>query len=99
LRRESGWFDFEASRSLQQSAQGRGVAARGSDDHPPVVLDFGPTWAAERLREDHGLDLGVETLRQWMIGAGRLAAVNPASVDAATAIAPAGHESTIPTSH
>src|SRR5437868_12408000 len=32
--------------------------------------DFGPTLAAERLCELHGLNLGVETLRQWMIGAG-----------------------------
>jgi hypothetical protein len=32
--------------------------------------DFGPTLAAEKLPELHGLDLGVETLRQWMIGAG-----------------------------
>ena len=29
--------------------------------------DFGPTLAAEKLSELHGLDLGVETLRQWMI--------------------------------
>jgi hypothetical protein len=33
-------------------------------------VDFGPTLAAEKLSELHGLDLGVETLRQWMIGAG-----------------------------
>jgi hypothetical protein len=32
--------------------------------------DFGPTLAAEKLCELHGLDLGVETLQQWMIGAG-----------------------------
>jgi len=32
--------------------------------------DFGPTLAAEKLSEVHGLDLGVETLRQWMICAG-----------------------------
>ena len=32
--------------------------------------DFGPTLAAEKLSELDGLDLGVETLRQWMIGAG-----------------------------
>jgi hypothetical protein len=29
--------------------------------------DFGPTLAAEKLSERHGLRLGVETLRQWMI--------------------------------
>jgi hypothetical protein len=33
-------------------------------------IDFGPTLTAEKLSELHGLDLGVETLRQWMIGAG-----------------------------
>ena len=32
--------------------------------------DFGPTLVAEKLSEVHGLDLGVETLQQWMIGAG-----------------------------
>jgi hypothetical protein len=32
--------------------------------------DFGPTLAAEKLREDHGIVLGRETLRQWMIEAG-----------------------------
>jgi hypothetical protein len=30
--------------------------------------DFGPTLAAEKLREDHGIALGRETLRQWMMG-------------------------------
>jgi len=29
--------------------------------------DFGPTLAAEKLREDHGIALGRETVRQWMI--------------------------------
>jgi hypothetical protein len=32
--------------------------------------DFGPTLAAEKLREDHGITVGRETLRQWMIEAG-----------------------------
>jgi hypothetical protein len=32
--------------------------------------DFGPTLAAEKLAEVHGLPIGVETLRQWMIEAG-----------------------------
>ena len=51
--------------------------------------DFGPTLAAEKLSELHGLDLGVETLRQWMIGAGLIAvvfsaaAMLPAEVEAA----------------
>jgi hypothetical protein len=32
--------------------------------------DFGPTLAAEKLREAHGVTVGRETLRQWMIADG-----------------------------
>lgn len=32
--------------------------------------DFGPTFALEKLTEDHGLVISVETLRQWMIADG-----------------------------
>jgi len=32
--------------------------------------DFGPTLACEKLTERHGIDLGVETIRRWMIAAG-----------------------------
>ena len=32
--------------------------------------DFGPTLAAEKLAERHGLSLGVETVRRWMIADG-----------------------------
>ena len=32
--------------------------------------DFGPTLAAEKLAERHGIHLGRETLRQWMMAAG-----------------------------
>ena len=32
--------------------------------------DFGPTLAAEKLREVHGIALGRETLRLWMVEAG-----------------------------
>jgi hypothetical protein len=32
--------------------------------------DFGPTFAAEKLHEDHGIALRRETLRQWMMEAG-----------------------------
>lgn len=31
---------------------------------------LGPTLAAEHLEEDHGLKVGAETLRRWMLGAG-----------------------------
>jgi hypothetical protein len=33
--------------------------------------DFGPTLAAEKLAERHGLHVGVETLRQWMMADGQ----------------------------
>src|SRR5271170_6310599 len=32
--------------------------------------DFGPTLAAEKLREAHGITVGRETLRQWMVADG-----------------------------
>jgi hypothetical protein len=32
--------------------------------------DFGPTFAVEKLAERHGLAVGVETLRQWMMADG-----------------------------
>jgi hypothetical protein len=32
--------------------------------------DFGPTLAAEKLSELHGIHLGCETIRQWMMAAG-----------------------------
>ena len=32
--------------------------------------DFGPTLACEKLAERHGIALGVETIRRWMIAAG-----------------------------
>src|SRR5271157_2495029 len=33
-------------------------------------IDFGPTLAAEKLSARHGLRIGVETLRQWMMAEG-----------------------------
>lgn len=35
----------------------------------PVYEGFGPTLAAEYLRNKHGIDVSKETVRQWMIGA------------------------------
>ncbi len=34
----------------------------------PVYLGFGPTLAAEYLRDKHGIEASKETVRQWMIG-------------------------------
>lgn len=33
--------------------------------------DFGPTFAAEYLAKEHGLAVTAETLRRWLIWAGR----------------------------
>jgi hypothetical protein len=46
------------------------VRERYADFGPTPVQARGRLLAAEKLSEVHGLDLGVETLRQWMIGAG-----------------------------
>jgi hypothetical protein len=35
-----------------------------------VILGFWPDVSGRELREDHGVALGRETLRQWMIEAG-----------------------------
>jgi hypothetical protein len=35
-----------------------------------TYADFGPTLACEKLAERHGIALGVETIRRWMIAAG-----------------------------
>src|SRR5512134_2430491 len=48
--RGSGGPDLEATRSPQQPAQARGASERGAGDHPRMVY-FGPTLAAEKLRE------------------------------------------------
>src|SRR5215469_6392714 len=44
------------------------VGERYADFGPTPVQARGRLLAAEKLSELHGLDLGVETLRQWMIG-------------------------------
>lgn len=41
----------------------------GSADRGPGQR-FGPTLAAEHLWEDHGIEIPVNTLRDWMVGAG-----------------------------
>ena len=40
-------------------------------------IDFGPTLAAEKLSARHGLRIGVETLRQWMMADGLGSSQNP----------------------
>jgi transposase len=36
----------------------------------PDWHDFGPTYAADQLEKRHGIEVGKETLRQWMLEAG-----------------------------
>jgi transposase len=39
--------------------------------HADRYPDFGPSFAAEKLREEHGLEISRETLRSWLIEQGR----------------------------
>jgi len=48
----------------------RGLEARVRGLIRDSYADFGPTLAAEKLRERHGIDLAVETVRRIMIDAG-----------------------------
>jgi hypothetical protein len=73
------------SRFLEAGAEATASRRRGRRSnraHGPVFratvlqlvreryVDFGPTLAAEKLWELHGLPVGVETLRQWMVAEG-----------------------------
>ena len=49
------------------NALGEAVRAQALGLVRERYADFGPTLACEKLSECHGLDLSVETLRQWMI--------------------------------
>jgi hypothetical protein len=51
--------------------------------------DFGPTLAAEKLAELHGIVLARETVRQWMIGAGSVeGSPRPVEACAPAAVSP-----------
>lgn len=64
--------------SLAHGARGRPSNRRYPEDFRADVLnivrrqyaDFSPTFACEKLSEQHYLTLSVETLRQWMIADG-----------------------------
>lgn len=64
--------------SIRHKAIGRPSNNRISDgvrDYAVAIVreryaDFGPTLAAEKLAEDHGVTVSRETLRQWMADAG-----------------------------
>lgn len=58
---------------LQSRKKGRSNRAHSADDRERIMSivresypDFGPTLAAEKLRELHDLRIATETLRGWM---------------------------------
>ena len=71
-------FQTDGPAAIRHKARGR----RSNNRIDPAVrefavtlvrenyLDFGPTFAAEKLSEDHGLKVSRETLRKWMQDAG-----------------------------
>lgn len=78
VRRLQARFQREGPRGLAHRSRGRPSNRRlPARRHRQVLAllrehysDFGPTLAAEKLAERHGLHLSDETLRQWMRGAG-----------------------------
>jgi hypothetical protein len=68
-------FEADGPPALVSRKRGRpSNRQHGETFHRTVVAlvrehypDFGPTFAAEKLLERHGLRVGVETLRQWMM--------------------------------
>jgi hypothetical protein len=71
-------FAAEGPTALVSRRRGRAGNHRRGETFRRTVLslvrehyrDFGPTLAVEKLAARHGLRLGVETLRQWMIADG-----------------------------
>jgi hypothetical protein len=71
-------FAADGPAALISRRRGRPSNRRRSETFRRTVLalvrdhyaDFGPTLAAEKLVERHGLCVGVETLRQWMMAEG-----------------------------
>ena len=71
-------FAAEGPTALVSRKRGRAGNHRHGETFRQTVLslirehyrDFGPTLAVEKLAGRHGLCLGVETLRQWMIADG-----------------------------
>ncbi|MFX0544490.1 ISNCY family transposase [Roseovarius sp. S1116L3] len=71
-------FQAHGAAAIRHKARGR----RSNNRIDPAVrdfavalvkesyIDFGPTFAAEKLAEDHGLKVSRETLRKWMQDAG-----------------------------
>ena len=56
-----------SNRKIASETQQRAMAVLGDPDWH----DFGPTFAAEQLAKRHQIEVSDETLRQWMMAAGR----------------------------
>ncbi len=71
-------IEITGAASIRHKAIGRpsnNKIARGVRDYVLMLvreryLDFGPTLAAEKLQEEHGVTVSRETLRKWMQDAG-----------------------------
>src|SRR5436305_14306392 len=54
-----------SNRRIAESMEGRAVTILSA----PVYEGFGPTLAAEYLRDKHNIEASKETVRRWMMGA------------------------------
>jgi hypothetical protein len=71
-------FEASGASGLTSRKRGRASNRKHGEAFRRTVLslvgerypDFGPTFAVEKLVERHGLRVGVETLRQWMMADG-----------------------------
>lgn len=71
-------FEAQGATGLTSKRRGKRAANRIPDSYRAAVLalvreryaDFGPTFAQEKLWEDHDIRVSRETLRQWMIDDG-----------------------------
>ncbi len=75
-KRVYGRYRSEGDRGVVHRLRGRvsnrgvdpGKKARVLEFYREKYADFGPTLACEYLAKEDGLNVGVETLRQWLIG-------------------------------
>ena len=78
IRRMLRAFEAEGAAGLVSKRRGRTASNRIPKAYEEAVVelvrqhysDFGPTFALEKLQEDHDVRTSPETLRQWMIRAG-----------------------------
>src|ERR1700746_2428572 len=71
-------FSADGPAALASRKRGRASNRKHGETFRATVLslvrehyiDFGPTLAVEKLMSRHGLRIGVETLRQWMMAEG-----------------------------